>query len=96
MAFQPVFLRYFNHQTVGLKSGQVAAFQSLYPQILKLAYNVLMTFHSAMNIHMGVDGMNVTARSYAIQIANFSYCVGAALAQANAIMTGWRIGAKEV
>ena len=39
--------------------------------------------------------MNVTARSYAIQIANFSYCVGAALAQANAIMTGWRIGAKE-
>ena len=44
---------------------------------------------------MDVDGMNVTARSYAIQIANFSYCVGAALAQANAIMTGWRIGAKE-
>ena len=39
--------------------------------------------------------MNVTARSYAVQIANFSYCVGAALAQANAIMTGWRIGAKE-
>ena len=44
---------------------------------------------------MDVDGMNVTARSYAVQIANFSYCVGAALAQANAIMTGWRIGAKE-
>ena len=39
--------------------------------------------------------MNVTARSYAIQIADFSYCIGAALAQANAIMTGWRIGAKE-
>lgn len=39
--------------------------------------------------------MNVTARSYAMQIANFSYCIGAALAQANAIMTGWRIGAKE-
>ena len=35
--------------------------------------------------------MNVTARSYAIQIADFSYCIGAALAQANAIMTGWRI-----
>ena len=30
-----------------------------------------------------------------MQIANFSYCIGAALAQANAIMTGWRIGAKE-
>ena len=37
----------------------------------------------------------LTARSYAMQIANFSYCIGAALAQANAIMTGWRIGAKE-
>ncbi len=30
-----------------------------------------------------------------MQIANFSYCAGAALAQANAIMTGWRMGAKE-
>ena len=44
---------------------------------------------------MDADGMNVTARSYTMQIANFSYCIGAALAQANAIMTGWRIGAKE-
>ena len=44
---------------------------------------------------MDADGVNVTARSYAAQITNFSYCVGAALAQANAIMTGWRIGAKE-
>ena len=31
---------------------------------------------------MDADGMNVTARSYATQIANFSYCIGAALAQA--------------
>ena len=44
---------------------------------------------------MDAVGMNVTARSYAMQIANFSYCIGAALAQANAIMTGWRIGSKE-
>ena len=44
---------------------------------------------------MDADGMNVTARSYATQIANFSYCIGAALAQANAILTGWHIGAKE-
>jgi malonyl CoA-acyl carrier protein transacylase len=42
--------------------GQGAAFQSLYPQILKLAYNVLMTFHSAMNIHMGVDGLHPSLR----------------------------------
>lgn len=44
---------------------------------------------------MDADGLNVTARSYATQIANFSYCIGAALAQANAILTGWHIGAKE-
>jgi Na+-driven multidrug efflux pump len=41
---------------------------------------------------MDADGVNVTARSYATQITNFSYCIGAALAQANAIMTGWRMG----
>ena len=58
-------------------------------------YNVAMTFIVCFMNHMDKDGMNVTARSYAMQIANFSYCVGAALAQANAIMTGWRIGAKK-
>ena len=58
-------------------------------------YNIAMTFIVRFMNQMDVDGMNVTARSYAVQIANFSYCVGAALAQANAIMTGWRIGAKE-
>ena len=58
-------------------------------------YNVAMTFVVRFMNQMDADGMNVTARSYAMQIANFSYCVGAALAQANAIMTGWRIGAKE-
>ena len=56
-------------------------------------YNVAMTFIVRFMNQMDTDGMNVTARSYAMQIANFSYCVGAALAQANAIMTGWRIGA---
>ena len=44
---------------------------------------------------MDANGLNVTARSYTLQITNFSYCVGAALAQANAIMTGWRVGAKD-
>ena len=39
--------------------------------------------------------MNVTARSYAMIISNFSYCNGASLAQANAIITGWQIGEKE-
>lgn len=58
-------------------------------------YNVAMTLVVRFMNQMDVDGMNVTARSYTMQIANFSYCIGAALAQANAIMTGWRIGAQE-
>ena len=67
-----------------------------FPSALETAlYNIAMTVIVRFMNQMDVDGMNVTARSYAIQIANFSYCVGAALAQANAIMTGWRIGAKE-
>lgn len=58
-------------------------------------YNVAMTLIVRFMNQMDANGMNVAARSYTMQIANFSYCVGAALAQANAIMTGWRIGAKE-
>ena len=67
-----------------------------FPSALETAlYNVAMTLVVRFMNQMDSDGMNVTARSYTIQIANFSYCVGAALAQANAIMTGWRIGAGE-
>lgn len=58
-------------------------------------YNVAMTLIVRFMNQMDANGMNVAARSYTMQIANFSYCVGAALAQANAIMTGWRIGAKK-
>lgn len=58
-------------------------------------YNIAMTLVIRFLNQMDTSGVNVTARSYAIQITNFSYCVGAALAQANAIMTGWRIGARE-
>ena len=58
-------------------------------------YNVAMTLIIRFLNQMDANGMNVTARSYAIQITNFSYCVGAALAQANAIMVGWRIGAQD-
>ena len=67
-----------------------------FPSALETAlYNVAMTLVLRFMNQIDSDGMNVTARSYTIQIANFSYCVGAALAQANAIMTGWRIGAGE-
>ena len=58
-------------------------------------YNIAMTLVVRFMHQMDADGINVTARSYASQIANFSYCIGAALAQANAILTGWHIGAKE-
>ncbi|MCM1144610.1 MAG: MATE family efflux transporter [Blautia sp.] len=58
-------------------------------------YNVAMTLITRFLNQMDPEGMNVTARAYAMQITNFSYCIGAALAQANAIMTGWRIGSKE-
>ena len=68
-----------------------------FPSALETAlYNVAMTFILRFMNQMDANGMNVTARSYAMQIADFSYCAGAALAQANAIMTGWRIGAKEL
>lgn len=64
------------------------------PSALETAlYNVAMTLTIRFLNQMDETGLHVTARAYAAQIANFSYCAGAALAQANAIMTGWRIGA---
>ena len=63
------------------------------PSALETAlYNVAMTLTIRFLNQMDEAGLNVTARAYAAQIANFSYCIGAALAQANAILTGWRMG----
>lgn len=63
------------------------------PSALETAlYNVAMTLTIRFLNTMDEAGVNVTARAYTAQIANFSYCAGAALAQTNAIMTGWRIG----
>lgn len=58
-------------------------------------YNMAMTLIIRFLNQMDANGVNVTARSYATQFTNLSYSVGAALAQANSIMTGWRIGAGE-
>lgn len=58
-------------------------------------YNLAMTFIMRFLNQMDAEGINVAARSYASTITNFSYCIGAALAQANAIITGWQIGAEE-
>ena len=67
-----------------------------FPSAMETAlYNLAMTFIMRFLNQMDAEGLNVTARSYASTITNFSYCVGAALAQANAIITGWHIGAKE-
>ena len=58
-------------------------------------YNIAMTVIISLLNQMDAEGLNVTARSYAMQIVNFAYCVSAGMASANAILTGWRIGAKE-
>ena len=58
-------------------------------------YNFAMTLMMRFLNEMDPDGFNVTARSYTAQITHFSFAIGAALAQANAIITGWRVGAKE-
>ena len=72
-----------------IKVGLPSAFESV-------LYNVAMMLVVKFLNQMDTDGINVTARSYATQISNFSYCVGSALAQANAIMTGWHIGSGDI
>ena len=71
-----------------LQIGLPSAFESL-------LYNIAMTLAIRFLNQMDASGFHVSARAYAAQIANFSFCAGAALAQANAIMTGWRIGRQE-
>ena len=59
-------------------------------------YNLAITLVISFLNQMDATGMQATARSYTMQIANFSYCVGAGLAHANAILAGWHIGAGEL
>lgn len=59
-------------------------------------YNLAISIVISLLNRMDETGMQATARAYAMQITNFSFCAGAALAQANAIMVGWRIGSKEL
>lgn len=67
-----------------------------FPSAMESAlYNFAMTLMIRFLNQMDPEGLNVTARSYTAQITNFSFTIGAALAQANAIMTGWRVGARE-
>ncbi len=67
-----------------------------FPSAMESAiYNIAMSVMMKFMNQMDPEGFNVTARAYTQQITNFSLSAGAALAQANAIMTGWRIGAGE-
>ena len=59
-------------------------------------YNLAITLVIRFLNQMDDTGMQATARSYAMQITNFSYCAGAALAHANAILVGWQIGANRI
>ena len=59
-------------------------------------YNMAITLVISLLNSMDSTGMQATARAYAVQISNFSFCAGAALAQANAITVGWHIGAGEL
>ena len=59
-------------------------------------YNLAITLVIRFLNQMDDTGMQATARSYAMQITNFSYSAGAALAHANAILVGWRIGAGKI
>ena len=70
------------------QSPERIASRKIFAQIVKIG------FPSALETALYNIAMTFIVR-FMNQIANFSYCVGAALAQANAIMTGWRIGAKE-
>jgi putative MATE family efflux protein len=60
-----------------------------------MLYNLAITLVISMLNRMDDTGMQATARAYALQITNFSYCVSAALAHANAVLVGWCLGAGE-
>lgn len=72
-----------------LRVGLPAAAESL-------LYNVAITLVIRYLNQMDAAGVQTTARSYAMQFTNVAYSAGIALAQANAIMTGWRIGAGQL
>lgn len=61
-----------------------------------MLYNLAITLVISMLNRMDDTGMQATARAYALQINNFSYCISVALANANAILVGWHIGAGEL
>ncbi len=61
-----------------------------------MLYNMAIMIVISLLNRMDSTGVQAIARAYTAQIANFSMCAGCALAQANAIIVGWRIGAGEL
>jgi Na+-driven multidrug efflux pump len=59
-------------------------------------HNLAITIVISLLNRMDGTGMHAAAPAYTVQISNFSYCAGAALAHANSILVGWRIGAGEL
>ncbi len=84
----PERIRNFDIIKMILKVGLPSAMESF-------MYSVSMTLIVKFLNMLGDSGLHVTARAYAIQICNFANIISLGLAQANAIMTGWRIGAKQ-
>lgn len=94
-----------SHKLIGAKkSSERISLKLIVGQILKIGfpsaletmlYNFAMTMAIRFLNQMDAEGFNVAARAYTAQIANFSFAAGAALSQANAIITGWRIGRHE-
>ena len=71
-----------------IRVGLPAAMETMF-------YNLAITLVISMLNRMDESGAQATARAYALQISNFSYCVSAALANANAVLVGWHLGAGE-
>ncbi|MEE3393041.1 MAG: MATE family efflux transporter [Lachnospiraceae bacterium] len=57
-----------------------------------ILYNIAIVIITRLLNGMDSAGFNITVRSYAITISNFSASVGIALCQANAIVVGWKMG----
>lgn len=86
------------------ESGEHISKREIFKQIIRIGfpsamesvfYNIAMTLIMSFLNQMDPEGINVTARAYAAQIINFAYCISAGMANANAILTGWRLGAKD-
>lgn len=84
-------------------SDQVPSFQ-LFRQIVRIGFpaalesvlhNFAITLVMRFLNQMDAEGVNVAARSYTNTLTNFAYTIGSALSNANAIRTGWHIGAQK-